>query len=230
MNTSRSNHKLIRLSHILSETTPSYGNRDSFRVRKASSISNGASANTSRWEFTNNHIGTHVDAPSHFDPQGLATSDIDTSNWFFNSVMLVDMPCSGARLINVDDLKNFDISSDVEMLLIRTSFENYRHQPRYHNDNPGLDAELAPYFRDNFPSLRCVGFDFISVTSWKYRTEGRVSHKAFLYAERDQHPIMPIEDMALNAIDGNIEWVVVAPLIVENGNGGPVTVFAKIEE
>lgn len=214
----------------MSETTPSYANRDAFRIRKGSAIFDGDSANTSRWEFTNNHIGTHVDAPLHFDPNGLSTDQIDTSQWLFEKVALVHVPCTSARLINVDDLKNFDIPSDIEMLLIRTGFENYRHQPRYHNDNPGLDAELAPYFRDNFPSLRCVGFDFISITAWKYRTEGRVSHKAFLYAEQDQHPIMPIEDMALNAIDGNIEWVVVAPLIVEDGNGGPVTVFAEVEE
>lgn len=222
--------RIIRLSHVLSEKSPSYGDRDSFRISKAASIADGDSVNTSRWEFTNNHFGTHVDAPLHFDPNGLSTDQIDTNQWFFERVALVDVPCTSASLINTDDLKNFDIPSNIEMLLIRTGFEKYRYQPIYHNDNPGLDAKLAPYFRDNFPSLRCVGFDFISITSWKYRTEGMLSHKAFLQAPKDRHPIMPIEDMALNAIEDGIEWVIVAPLIVEKGNGGPVTVFAKIED
>lgn len=228
MNTSRSDHKLIRLSHILSETTPSYGNRDSFRVRKGSSISNGDSANTSRWEFTNNHIGTHIDVPFHFNSQGLTTAQIDTSDWLFERVMLIDVPCSTTRLINVDDVKHFDIPSDIEILLIRTGYEKYRDQARYHDGNPGLDEGLARYFRGNFPRLRCVGFDFISVTSWKFRAEGRQSHKAFLCPEEGMRPIMVIEDMALQGLNCPVEWIIVAPLIVEDGNGGPVTVFAEV--
>lgn len=140
------------------------------------------------------------------------------------------MPCSSARLINVDDVKRFDIPFDTEMLLIRTGYEKYRNNAKYYNDNPGLDAELAHYFRDNFPCLRCVGFDFISITSWKFRAEGRESHKAFLHPKEELRPIMAIEDVALRGLDSPLEWIVVAPLIVEGSNGGPVTIFAKIKD
>ena len=37
-----------------------------------------------------------------------------------------------------------------------------------------------------------------------------------------------IEDMSLIYINVNLLQVIVAPLIVENENGGPVTVIAKI--
>jgi len=228
MNTSQSDHKLIRLSHVLSETTPSYGNRDNFRVHKNSSISKGDSVNTSRWEFTNNHIGTHVDVPLHFNPEGLATDQIDINDWIFEKVILIDVPCSFARLINNKDIMDYNIPPDVDMLLIRTGFENYRDQSKYYNDNPGLDEKLAHFLRGRLPNLRCIGFDFISLTSWKSRAEGRQSHKAFLCPEDGVLPIIVVEDMSLKELKSPIEWLIVAPLIVADSNGGPVTVFAKV--
>ena len=38
---------------------------------------------------------------------------------------------------------------------------------------------------------------------------------------------MAIEDMSLKLIKNQINWVIVAPLFVEDGNGGAVTVFAN---
>ena len=65
----------IRLSHIITNNAPSYGDRDKFRSIINSSITNGSSANTSKWNFTNNHIGTHIDVPRHFCDEGLRTLD-----------------------------------------------------------------------------------------------------------------------------------------------------------
>ena len=73
-----------------------------------------------------------------------------------------------------------------------------------------------------------VGFDFISITSWKYRQLGRERHKAFLAPPGNEKPILAIEDMALKSIKNNIGRVIVAPIFVEDGNGAPVTVFADI--
>lgn len=220
--------QLLLLSHIYSSHTPSYGDRDEFKIEQNSSILRGDSSNTSSWILTNNHIGTHIDAPYHFDATGMKTTDYACADWLFKKVTLIEIPCNSARMITAEDMKSFKIDSDTELLLIRTHYEKYRSIDKYWNDNPGLTESLANYLRTYFPHIRCIGFDFISITSWKHRNLGESSHKAFLAPQNRGKPILAIEDMSLKNIQGNIEWVIVAPIFVEEGNGGPVTVIANI--
>lgn len=222
--------KHICLSHIISQNTPSYGNRDRIILRTNSSIKQGETANSSCWIFSNNHIGTHIDVPYHFGETGKKTFEIPIDEFIFNKVQLIDISCDNACLIGVSHLEKHSsiIDRSIELLLIRTGFERFRGDDKYWNDNPGLAPELADYLRINYPSLRCVGFDFISLTSWKYRVEGRLSHQAFLCPDLGKKVIFVIEDMSLKWINSRIKQLIVAPLMVEDGNGGAVTVFAEV--
>jgi len=197
------------------------------KISSNSSIRAGETANSSTWIFTNNHIGTHIDVPYHFDENGKKVTDYEAKDWFFTKVGLIDIPCTSARLISEIEIEKFNLSANIEILLIRTGFENFRSKDRYWNDNPGLSSSLPGYLRKTFPKLRCVGFDFISITSWKYREEGRKSHKAFLSPAEGKKPILAIEDMSLKKASNKIEWLVASPLMVEKSNGAPVTVIAS---
>jgi arylformamidase len=220
----------ICLSHIIRQNTPAYGNRDRIFIRTNSSIKKGESANSSCWIFSNNHIGTHIDTPNHFSERGRKTYEIPINDFIFDKVQLVDISCNTARLIDIKDFSRINqlIGKDTELLLIRTGYEKFREEDKYWNNNPGLAPELADYFRTNYPNLRCVGFDFISLTSWKFREEGKESHEAFLCPANGAKGILVIEDMALANISTYINQVIVAPLFIEDGNGGAVTVFANI--
>lgn len=222
--------KIVRLSHTLTKDTPSYGNRDTVRIKPNTSISHGDSSNTSVWGFSSNHIGTHIDVPRHFCETGMRTFDLPVDDFIFKNVQFIEIPCQGSKLISVLDIqKVVEVDVKTELLLIRTGFESFRSENKYWNDNPGLAAELAEYLRINFQNLRCVGFDFISLTSWKERSGGAHSHRAFLCPEKGIRPILIIEDMSLEIVRGTILWTIVSPLYVDDGNGGPVTVFAGIE-
>lgn len=217
----------VLLSHVLKQDTPSYGNRDKVIIRVNSAIKAGETANSSCLVLSNNHIGTHVDVPRHFSIDGKRTIDYPISDYVFEKCQVIDLPKTNACLIGPNDFDNIDIDSDIELLLIRTGFENLRGQDAYWNDNPGLAPELADYLRERFPKLCCVGFDFISVTSWKHRAEGRLAHKAFLAPENGSKEIWAIEDMSLKDAPANLKRVIVAPLMVEDGNGTAVTVIAE---
>jgi len=219
---------IIFLSHPYTDDTPSYGNRDIVKITTNSSIESGASANSSCWVFTNNHIGTHIDTPYHFDSQGSKILDFKPSDWLFNNVALIDIICSNARLIESSDINVTAINPDIDLLLIRTGYEKHRKIEKYWNDNPGIKPNVALFLRDNFPRLRCIGIDFISLSSWRHRKIGGDSHRAFLCPPKNDRPILAIEDMSLINIMGEIEWVVASPLLVDDGNGAPVTVFANI--
>lgn len=220
----------IRLSHIISQSTPAYGDRDRIFIRDNSSIQKGDTANSSCWIFSNNHIGTHIDSPRHFAADGKKTHEFPIRDFFFDKTSLIDIRCSSGVLLGIGDVEEFvtSIPFDTELLLIRTGYEQYRSMDKYWNDSPGLAAELADFLREKFPLLRCVGFDFISLTSWNFRPEGRVSHRAFLCPEEGKRPLLVVEDMALEEINSPLKSVVIAPLMVEDGNGGAVTIFAEI--
>lgn len=224
---SQNSSKFILLSHILNENTPSYGNRDKIIIEANSSISNGETANSSRWEFTNNHIGTHIDVPRHFSEIGKCTFDYDIDYFIFRKVALIDLPCIEGHLIEPNDIETINIPPDIEFLAIRTGFENYRNEDKYWNSNPGLKPCLATYLRKKFPKLRCIGFDFISITSWLHRSEGKLAHKAFLCPENGEKEILAIEDMALSRVNREIGEIIVSPLFIGDGNGGAVTVICK---
>ena len=220
-------NNVIRLSHIITQDVPSYGNRDFVKFKKKSSIIDGDTANTSIWYFSNNHVGTHIDSPYHFDENGKKTYDITIEDFIFNKVVVIDVPLKEGILISTDFLfKN--IPHDIELLLIRTGYEQFRQKDKYWNDNPGIAPEVADFLRRSFPKLRCIGFDFISLTSWNHRKEGRESHKQFLCPENGGKEILIIEDMTLIQIRNPIHKVIVAPLFCEDGNGGAVTIFAEI--
>jgi arylformamidase len=219
------NTTYIYLSHCINETTPSYGNQDKFISEEKSSISKGRSANSSKWLFSSNHLGTHIDVPKHFFDNGLGVSDYPAPFWIFNNISLVDTECREAKIL-FQEIVSAELSDELELLLIRTGYEQYRDHEKYWNDNPGLSIDLANYLREKYKKLRAVGFDFISLTSWKYREIGKEAHKQFL---KNNTPLLIIEDMSLKMINNHILQVIVAPLRVDHSDGSPVTVIAHMQ-
>ena len=56
----------IFLSYTLSNNVPSYGNEGLLEINQTSKIIDGDSCNKSELHLES-HIGTHIDAPYHFD-------------------------------------------------------------------------------------------------------------------------------------------------------------------
>src|SRR5712664_2597185 len=100
----------ISLSHIISQSTPAYGNRDRIFIRDNSSILKGETANSSCWIFSNNHIGTHIDSPRHFSATGKKTHEVAPNDFFYDVVKLVDITCATGILIGIEDFKKVEAS------------------------------------------------------------------------------------------------------------------------
>jgi kynurenine formamidase len=222
-------NNLIILSHIINIKTPTYGNRDHFYEENLSQISTGASANSSKWIFSTNHLGTHIDVPKHFFDDGMTLTDYPISFWYSDKAQLIDIPLENAVLISKELLYG-KINNNTEVLLLRTGYEKYRDIDKYWNDNPGISEEVGFWLRCEFPNIKIIGFDFISLTSLKYREEGKKAHKAFLNPQGVGNPICIIEDMSLYEINGNISEIYFLPLMVERANGSPLTIFCKITQ
>lgn len=218
--------KTIFLSHFLRESTPGYGGSVGVQIRHVSKISEGASSNSQEWTITN-HIGTHIDLPAHFDDRGQRLETFLASDWIFDRPFLLEISPKAGDILEVNS--DFEsIPLDADFLIIKTGFQKHRGEDLYWQNNPGLSPELGAWLRKERPALRCLGFDFISITSYSNRPLGRIAHKSFLGVDDLTKPLRVIEDMNLADLKTTPKQVVVAPLMVHNADGTQVTVLAFI--
>lgn len=228
----KENKKYISLSHWIDESTPSYGNQGGFSRNSISSIKKGKTANSEEW-FFNNHLGTHIDFPKHFDDTGLSSSDFKDPFFVFKKIGLIvlEKPVLPGQLISVEDLLpqlNL-LPKSTEVLLLKTHFEQYRLEPMYWKNNPGYNVELSVFFRSHFTNLSVFGFDSISLTSLHHRSMGKKAHKAFL---NKKNPILIIEDMSLFKLNNKmkINELIIAEFPVATSDGTPVNCILKVNK
>ena len=219
---------MIHLSYFISEKTPLYGNGRGLQFAPDKEMSKGDNCNTTNLSLPN-HSGTHIDFPYHFNPAGKTINDYSADFWQFDHVEITDLSgkVADCQIIGPElfsDLRNLE----TQLLLIKTGYGAYRGTDRYTLTPPGLSANLAPFLRKKFPKLRCLGIDLISVSSYSNREEGYKAHHAFLNPHEEE-PILLIEDMKLDT-DGPLNKVIVAPLLIDNVDGAPCTIFAYCEK
>lgn len=222
--------KTVFLSHILDCNTPTYGNRHRFEIEQRSSISNGDIANDS-FIKTTVHVGTHIDMPFHFYDNGQCIEDFSADFWVFTSPEFIEIKYETHVVYDevIEAIKNKNLSPDCDVLIIKTGIGKIRDNEIFWKENPGISPKIAEYLRVEFPKIRVLGFDSISVSSFSERMIGREAHRQFLNPE---HPILLLEDMNLNALNNKscIERIVIAPLRIAKCDGLPCTVIATIKE
>ena len=214
---------IVRLSHPLSESTPAYGGGAGLRVQRLTSISGGDTANSLRLDLPN-HLGTHVDAPSHFFDGAPTLSDYAPEDWIFSRPILVDVKVPSGALVGPEHLGD-ELPPDTDLLIVRTGHGRRRGEPSYWEGGPGLSAELGTWLRNERPGVRAVGMDLISVTTRLNRAAGREAHRAFLDPAGAGEPIRLIEDMWIDKSIPSLSWAVVVPLELQDADGAPVTVW-----
>jgi arylformamidase len=223
----REKMKKIFLSYSLSPSSPSYGNSDPLKLEKTKDLSCGDSCNQLRFTMSN-HLGTHIDSPSHFDAGGKTIDQYPPEFWFFKRVALLEITARPGELIEIEPFMT-NIPRDTDALLVKTGFCYKRTEQVYWENNPGISAKSGVFLRANFPQLKVIGLDVISLSSYAHRAEGRLAHKEFLGADRAGNPILIIEDMDLTQLKLTPSSLVVAPLRGDGFDGAPVTVFAELE-
>lgn len=220
----------IRLNHILTSSTPLYGD-GSIAISRIRDMHSGDTSNNSALAFPA-HSGTHVDAPSHFDPAGVSLDRLPTGYWQVARPFLIDVPCRPGDIIRLAAVRSLleSVPVDCDFLLLRTGAEQWRTDrcDDYRMRGPGIAADVAVWLRRH-RATRFLGVDCISISSFAHRAEGREAHRAFLGPLAGASPpILLIEDMALQGLDGPPEAVQLAPLLFENADGAPVSVIALV--
>jgi len=217
----------INLSYCLSADLTAYGNGERFSADFVKSISSGDSSNNSFLRFSA-HLGTHIDFPFHFCNDGKKSSDYFLKDFIFNNIAIIEVDVDDNNIIINDGLKIKcqNIPENINFLLIKTGYSDFREKEKYWNCNLGFHPSLAAFLKSKFPLLRSIGFDSISLSSYKYRELGREAHKEFLC----KHNILIIEDMDLSGVDSKsqIKQIFAVPLLIKELDASPVNVIAEI--
>ena len=218
------NPPYLILSHALSAQTPGYAGKSDFQCQPIQCLNAGDSCNKHKITMSN-HVGTHVDAPSHFIKDGKSIADYGQDDWLFQGVKYLDCTdCLTSKTIDMAYLANsIKPCKHTTLLLMKTGMEDLRHLEEYWSSSVVFKADIGGFLIEKLPNLSAIGMDTISVSSMLDRAEGRHVHQALL-----SRNIRIIEDMKLSVLNDQISltYVHVIPHIVDHIDGTPVTVLA----
>jgi kynurenine formamidase len=180
------------------------------------------------------HLGTHLDAPNHFEAGKPSVDQIPARDLFGPGVVIdVSGPASADAnyLVSLDDVKKFEADHGPipagAIVLANTGWARFWKQPdRYQGRDvrdqlhfPGFAPEAVEFLIKE-RSVRGVGLDTLSVDPGLSRDFP--VHHLLGKAER-----FGLENLAqLDKLPSKDFYVFVAPIKIETGSGGPARVFA----
>jgi arylformamidase len=197
-------------------------------ITPRSRIAEGKHSNTSYIEVFA-HAGTHIDAPWHFNDAGRRIMDFRIEEFVFSKVLVADIPAQAWQPLTLEALRPYKADlRECDALLLRSGFGAYRasNPALYVEATPGLSVEAAQFLAD-FPSLRCIGVDFISIENVKRGREiGFPTHHVLL--DRPE-PTILLEDANLAALRAHrVSRLYLFPLRMAGLEASPVTAVAEV--
>ncbi len=213
----------------MSDRTPLYGGTGQISIRQERSE---ASRSVSSHLSMPGHVGTHIDAPKHFDERGKTLDQFPADFWISHRSMLIDVIVEPGEILELEKVGSQlqSIPHDCDLLLLRTGAEKWRKfDPEvYTKKGPGVGPGIAKWLRRN-RRIKFLGLDFISVSSFSHREIGRAAHRELLSTnEEGLPPILPIEDMNLENLKAAPSLAIISPLLFENADGAPVMVLGEV--
>lgn len=161
---------------------------------------------------TSTHIGTHVDAPYHFNQDGKRILDLDIDR-YIGRCKVIDL-CTCTE-INASALKAKHIGM-AERLLIRTALPN---------DPERFPDEVSPVTPDGAAYMKSIGVKLVGVDTPSVdpiSSKDLVGHHAL-----HQHDIYILENVMLDGIEEGDYELIALPLPLEGADGSPVRAVIK---
>jgi kynurenine formamidase len=216
-----------RISYIQGAGAPRFPGNPPNRIRAQLSLERGDNCNAYEVALFN-HNGTHVDLPNHSIAKGRRLQSYEIVDFVFEKPVLIRLDCDTGQAITPAMLTPFvENLQGRDFLFLKTGFGSRRGSSEYLN-NPYLTNDAAALLR-RLHGLRALGIDFLSVTNPQLQEQGDQVHRILLDDPPDRKPIMIVEDLDLSkeAVIQRFRRVFVIPLLVEEVDSMPCTVFGE---
>jgi kynurenine formamidase len=224
--------KYKTLSYMIAENSPVHIGLKKPVIIPNNQISRGDGYNT--FIITvENHSGTHIDAPGHFIKGAKNIMEYSATEFIFTNPLIIEIIKEERELIEIIDITDVDLDG-FDCILFKTGFCRFREsdKEKYLTLNPGISPEVIEYIRKNFPKIRCMGIDSVSISPYADTETSIKSHiTAFKEEESFGEPVLLIEDLDFNDISASdkIKTLIVCPWQIKNIDSAPCSVVAEIE-
>jgi kynurenine formamidase len=226
--------RVLDLSYAINDQlVPWPGDEKYFEAKINATIEKNGYFTRSFWMLE--HYGTHLDAPAHFPP-GKATVDQIPANKFFGPAVLLDVRDEAAKdadyRLPVSQIEKWEHAHGRiplgAIVLLRTGWasrwpdaQRYRNQDKQGKMHfPGFSTDAAKILIDR--SVSGLGCDTLSV-DYGASEDFSVHHLALgagLYHLENLSDLSKVPEAGA--------FLVVAPIKLEGGSGGPVRVFVLL--
>lgn len=160
-----------------------------------------------------NHMGTHIDFPSHVIKGGKSSSDYDLSDLSGNC-LIIEVPTI-TQCITSNYIDKIKIQKD-SIVFFKTKNSAFPKIGEMRTDYVYIDPDAAQLLVEI--GIKMVGIDYISVDSIKNKE--LASHNIFL-----KNDVLIVENLDLRGIDPGTYEVQVAPLNIRDMDGLPSRVI-----
>lgn len=187
---------------------------------------------------TPEHLGTHLDAPNHFERAGQSVDQLDPRDLFAAGVV-IDVTGGVAQSadyrLSIDDIARWETEHGRiptrAIVLLRTGWGRFWNEPaRYQNHDlqgrmhfPGFSAEAVGYLLKE-RQVRGVGLDTMSV-DYGLSRDFAVHHVLGKAGAFGLENVARLEELPARGF-----WLSVAPIKIETGTGGPTRIFALLPD
>lgn len=224
--------RFVRLSYEIREGGPGWPGDPGYNWEQVISIARGDVANRGVIHLSN-HFGTHLDAPNHFNGEGLKIADVPLERFIYERPLLIDAPKGARELVSRADLEAHDGAiREADLVLIRTGWGSARaaDPERYSSEGPGVSPEACDYLIEQ-PQLKAIALDIVSLASYRrLDPEGILAHQILCGVGRKDRYVIIIEDVDLSLYPAGARRVSAIPLFPEGADSSPCTVFAEVAD
>ncbi len=197
----------------ISETLVTWPTDPTVSIQKTRLISQGDSCNVSELKF-GSHCGTHIDAPYHFEQNGIKIDQIPL-DYLIGKVTVFAI--KNKEKIDLDDVKSLKLK-DKKRLIFKTINSTYWKLSEFKRDFVYVTKEAAQYLVDS--DVKLVGIDYLSIE--KFGNKCADTHHIFL-----RNRVVIIEGLDLTNIETGDYELIALPLKIKDGDGSPARVILK---
>jgi kynurenine formamidase len=226
--------RIVDLTYSLSDKNPYWPGDDyePFRLKTIATLEkNGV---LSKAFSCPDHLGTHLDAPNHFEANQPAVHELRPDDLFAPGVMIDISTQSGADAdyqLSVRDIADWERSqgriADGAVVLLHTGWGRlWTNYPRYKNQDalgklhfPGFSPEAAKFLIDE-RKVKGIGIDTLSIDRGLSR-DFQVHHIVNAAGRYGLENVANLDQLPPRGF-----YIAVAPIKIETGTGGPTRLFA----
>jgi arylformamidase len=220
----------VRLSHDIRVGDPGWPGNFTYAYEQVSSTERGDVANFGILHLLN-HFGTHLDAPNHFNPDGRKIAQVPIDRFVYERPLVVDVHKADRELVTLAELEAHAADlARADLLVLRSGWSSVRADDpgRYANDGPGVATAACEYLIEEFPDVKAVAMDWISLATPKRLDDGVPAHQVLCGVGRGDRYVIIIEDVDLSRLPDRVKRIYAVPLFPELADSSPCTVFAEV--